>query len=148
MVTKWLWIVKKNRWGGDRDFWSGQPSESGNKGPDSVPAFRSFPNKIMAYLLDLPGHLKGHGIVPHSLKVTTIPALPLMAEAVKGNANSPQLSTRWNYRAATSHGIDKIYSRETSRSRNCPCLIFPNPRSAHTMYQSLLKPTHRSFRGA
>ena len=66
-------------------------------------------------MLDLAGRSKGHGIMPNSLKATTISAL--MTDIVKGQSNLYQLATRWNYRAGESQGVAKIYSRNVANQQ-------------------------------
>ena len=63
----------------------------------------------MPCLLFQAGHPEGHGIRPHSLKVTTISTL--MTEVIKGQANLYQLAIQGNYRAVAAHGMDGVYSR-------------------------------------
>ena len=64
-----------------RDFWIGQPLVTGSElvFPNQAPALGHCANKVMTCLLFQAGHLDGHGIRPHSLKVTTISTL--MTEA-------------------------------------------------------------------
>ena len=117
--------LRMGRGGYDRDFWTGQPLGSGNKGFKTAPAFWSFAYKMMAYLLDLVGRPEGHGIRPNSLKAEAISAL--MTDVVKGNANSPtQLAIRENYRLATAQAMSKIYSRNVAK----PQLVVSNPPQA------------------
>ena len=64
---------------------------------------------MMTYLVEVDGRPQGRGIRPCSLKVTTISAL--MAEANKGQSNSPQLAIQGNYRALAAQDKAKAYSR-------------------------------------
>ena len=54
-------------------------------------------------------HTGGHGIRPHSLKVTTISTF--LTEIAKGIANLPQLAIQGNYRAVAAQDMAKVYSR-------------------------------------
>ena len=128
------------------DFWTGQPLESGNKGANSVPAFWSCANKMMAYLLDLSSPPKGLRIGPRSLKVAAIFAI--IGEVANAHSNPP------NYRSAKITGWPSLPTTwiesilETSPQSNLTRLILDNPRSAQTWNQDLLKLTNLSCRGA
>merc|ERR1712112_708539 len=83
---------------------------------NNAPAFWSIANKLMTILLDRVNFQEeGHGIRPHSLKVTTISALT--TEIVKGKGNLAQLSAQWNYRAITAADMGKIYSRNIAQQQ-------------------------------
>ena len=56
---------------------------------------------------------QGHGVMPYSLKVKTIPTL--MAASAKGGANSPELATRGNYRSVTALGMAQAHSMDLAR---------------------------------
>ena len=98
-----------------KNFWIGQPLESGGKNFATSPEFRHCANRRMTYLLDLVGHPKGHGVRPHSLKVATIP--DMMNEVVKGHANLSKLATLGNYRSVAAQGVGKIYPRNFAQQR-------------------------------
>ena len=66
-------LFKKESWCYDRDFWIGQSLGSGNKVSDAAHSFRSFSNKMMAYLSELSRHPDGRGVIPRSIKLTTTP---------------------------------------------------------------------------
>ena len=71
-----------------RDFWICRPLANESESAiayRAVPAFRYLANKMMAYLLEIAGCPDGHGVRPHSLKVTTISAQ--MTEVAKGHEN-------------------------------------------------------------
>ena len=102
----------------NRDFWIGQPmySEIQNGFFNQAPAFWSIANKQMIILLERANfQVVGHGIRPHSLKVTTISSL--MTEIVKGKGNLAQLSVQGNYRAITAADMGKIYSRNIAQQQ-------------------------------
>ena len=63
----------------------------------------------MIRLIFQAGRHAGHGIRPHSLKVTTISTL--MTEIAKGNAKFPRLTIRRNYRAIAAQDAANVYSR-------------------------------------
>ena len=102
----------------NRDFWIGQPmfSEIQNGFFNNAPAFWSIANKLMIILLARVNFQEaGHGIRPHSLKVTTISALT--TEIVKGNGNLAQLMAQGNYRAITAADMGKIHSRNIAQQQ-------------------------------
>ena len=88
-------------------------SESGffNQSPVSRPCAV----KTMSNLLYLADRRRDRGNRPCSLKVTTISVLT--GGVVEGNSNFLHLAARGNYRAATYHGVGKVYSRVMARRR-------------------------------
>ena len=97
------------------DFWICHPlsNESELGTFNRSHAFWSCANKMVNYLLDLDGLPEGHGIRPHSLKVTTISYL--MADLAKGHANLSQLAIRGNYRHFAARYMANVYSRNIAR---------------------------------
>ena len=70
---------------------------------------------MMTVLLDLAGVREENGIMPHSLKVTTISAI--IGEIVKGKENLAQLAAQGNYRAVTSRDMGNVYSRNSAQQQ-------------------------------
>ena len=83
---------KESLWGYDWGFWICQHFESEGECFTASPSLWSCASNVMAYMLDLAGRPKGHGIMPNSLKVAKNCAL--MTEIVKGQSNLSQLATR------------------------------------------------------
>ena len=115
------WIRKgyelcRNESGGlSRDFWLCQPLayEGGAFAPP--PSFRPWSQKMMAYPLEVGERPDGHGIRPHSLKVTTIAAL--MTDVDKGQSNLSHLAIQGNYRAFRAHDMSKANSRNLAQQQ-------------------------------
>ena len=76
---------------------------------NQAPALWSCADKMMTCLFFQAGRPDGRGIRPRSLNVATISVS--MTEVIKGRANLSQLAIQGNYRAAATHDMDKVYSR-------------------------------------
>ena len=98
-----------------RDFWIWQSlvSESEIGFANHAPAFWSCANKMMTCLLSLADPKDDHGVMPHSLKVTTISAI--MSEIAKGNANLSQLAIQGNCSAVAAQDMGNVYSRNLAQ---------------------------------
>ena len=70
---------------------------------------------MLTCLLFLADRKDDHGVIPHSLKVTTISAI--MEEIATGNANLAHLAIQGNYREAAPHDMAQVYSRNLARRR-------------------------------
>ena len=90
------------------------------------------------------GAPQGRGIGPISLKLTKITAL--MTEVAKGQANSPQLETQWDYRGVAAHGMANVYSRNIAH-RKLPLADFSQSSFKQNTSLESAERARRSFRG-
>ena len=97
-----------------RYFRIGRPFGDTRNGFNLAPAFWPCTDKMrIVSLLRAVGRPEGHGIRPHSLKVTTISAL--MTKVARWNADSPKLATRRNHWYVTANDVAIIYSRNVAQ---------------------------------